>query len=100
MRPCDQCGAPVENDILKCTRCYGSGTAASADVVASRQSIGERNSSTEQRSDRRFFMIGYATTVILGVLLCCQLSSYMQWPMPFAVFCGVVLAFLLVGAAR
>lgn len=99
MRPCDRCGTPVENDILQCVNCSETSPVPAADVACGRLANGPRNDSPEQWDDSRFFAIGYAATFALCVILCCKLFSYLQWPTPFAVALGLVIAFVVVGVA-
>ncbi len=100
MRPCNQCGAPVENDLANCDSCsslasknvlYMNGTATPVSSHANDKSV--------DADDNRFFRGCYVATLVTSILICCQVFAYLQWPWPFGIFAGAVIGFMLLGFA-
>ncbi len=94
MRPCDQCGVPVENDLRYCDRCSNSPIDRSVRAIQSDEPTTD-GQSPEEKTDTRFLVVGAAATVATCVFVCYQLFLYLQLPLPFAVFTGFVVAFIL-----
>ncbi len=90
MRPCNQCGKAVENDLDYCDHCSSSSSSSSKDVLGTNRTATPvsvpADDDTIAAHDNRFFAIGYVATLATTILICCQVFAYLQWPWPFAIF--------------